>query len=43
MFVVGSLLVTPDFSFESLHFTPKLNQANGIAESVVIFGLDLDF
>ena len=43
MFFVGSLLVPPDFSFESLHFTPKLNKASGIAESAVIFGLDCGF
>jgi hypothetical protein len=43
MFVVGSLLVAPDFSFESLHFTRKLNKANGIAESAVIFGLYYGF
>ena len=32
-----------DFSFESLHLTPKLNEANGIAESAMIFGLDYGF
>ena len=43
MFIVGSLPVAPDFSFESLHFTPKLNKASCIAESAVIFGLDFGF
>ena len=39
-FLFGSLLVMSDSSFESLHLPPKLNKARGIAESVVIFGLD---